>query len=165
MCRHIYDWNIVNCDVKQTIQLNLYTSDERHAWFHWYGISWPVKCASKATNYKIKHSCPQWDSNPQPWDLLSYHLLTELRGLCWKPIHLNGLLLYFTFLSHLFPLPCGAGSTVPREGIDSSVIMPFPGVLWLWHFLYSVGPHPVKAPREGPGVKSRMCTSVSPAWS
>ena len=22
MCRHIYDWNIVNCDVKQTIQLN-----------------------------------------------------------------------------------------------------------------------------------------------
>ena len=29
------------------------------------------------------------------------------------------------------------------EGFDSSVIMPFPGVLWLWHFLYSVGPHPV----------------------
>ena len=22
MCRHIYDWNIVNCDVKQRIQLN-----------------------------------------------------------------------------------------------------------------------------------------------
>ena len=22
MCRHIYDWNIVNCDVKQPIQLN-----------------------------------------------------------------------------------------------------------------------------------------------
>ena len=22
MCRHMYDWNIVNCDVKQTIQLN-----------------------------------------------------------------------------------------------------------------------------------------------
>ena len=34
-------------------------------------------------------------------------------------------LLYFAFLSHLFPLPCGAGSTVPREGFDSSVIMPF----------------------------------------
>ena len=33
--------------------------------------------------------------------------------------------LYFTFLSHLFPLPCGAGSTVAREGFDSSVIMPF----------------------------------------
>ena len=25
----------------------------------------------------------------------------------------------------MFPLPCGAGSTVPREGFDSSVIMPF----------------------------------------
>ena len=33
--------------------------------------------------------------------------------------------LCFTFLSHLFPLPCGAGSTVPRERFDSSVIMPF----------------------------------------
>ena len=22
MCRHMYDWNIVNCDVKQLIQLN-----------------------------------------------------------------------------------------------------------------------------------------------
>ena len=52
-------------------------------------------------------------------------------------------LMYFTFLSLLFPLSCGAGSTVPREWFDSSVIMPFPGVLWLWHFLYSVGPHPV----------------------
>ena len=29
------------------------------------------------------------------------------------------------FLSHLLPLPCGAGSTVPREGFDSSLIMPF----------------------------------------
>ena len=25
----------------------------------------------------------------------------------------------------VFPLPCGAGSTVPREGFDSCVIMPF----------------------------------------
>ena len=32
-----------------------------------------------------------------------------------------------------------------REGFDSSVIMPFPGVLWLWHFLYSVGPSPVSS--------------------
>ena len=32
---------------------------------------------------------------------------------------------FVTFLSHLFPLPRGAGSAVPREGFDSSVIMPF----------------------------------------
>ena len=54
-------------------------------------------------------------------------------------------LLYFTFLSHLFPLQCESGSTLPREGFDSSVIMPFPCVLWLWHFLYNVGPHPVSS--------------------
>ena len=27
--------------------------------------------------------------------------------------------------SHLFPLPCGAGSTIPHAGFESSVIMPF----------------------------------------
>ena len=50
---------------------------------------------------------------------------------CWCHSDSASVLLYFTFLSHLFPLPCGAGSTVPREGFDSSVIMHFPGVLWL----------------------------------
>ena len=37
----------------------------------------------------------------------------------------TSVLLYFTFLLRLFRLPCGAGSTVPREGFGSSVIMPF----------------------------------------
>ena len=41
---------------------------------------------------------------------------------CWCHSDSASVLLYFTFL---FPLPCGAGSTVPREGFDSSVIMPF----------------------------------------
>ena len=45
----------------------------------------------------------------------------------------------------MFPLPCGAGSTVPREGFDSCVIMLFCGGLWLLHFLYNVGPHPVSS--------------------
>ena len=44
---------------------------------------------------------------------------------CWCHSDGASVLLYFTFLSHLFPLPRGAGSTVPREGFDSSVIMPF----------------------------------------
>ena len=44
---------------------------------------------------------------------------------CWCHSDDASVLLYFTFLSHLFPLPCGAGSTVPRGGFDSSVIMPF----------------------------------------
>ena len=55
-------------------------------------------------------------------------------------------LLYFTFLSHFFPLPFGAGSTAPREGFDSNVIMPFSRCVVATsyiHFLYSIGPHPV----------------------
>ena len=57
---------------------------------------------------------------------------------CWCHGDSASVLLYFIFLSHLFPSPCGADSTVTREGFDSSVIMPFPGVVWLRHFLYSV---------------------------
>ena len=38
-------------------------------------LSWS---ASKATKYKMKNPCPQWDSNPQPWD---FALPTELAGL------------------------------------------------------------------------------------
>ena len=57
----------------------------------------------------------------------------------------TSVLLYFTFLSYLFPLLFGAGSTVPREGFDSSIIMPFSCVLWLWHFLYSVCPYKVSS--------------------
>ena len=81
------------------------------------------------------------------------HLVSPLicRGLwmstvvlyCWCHSDSASVLLYFTFLSLLFPLPCGAGRTAPREGFDSNVLMLFPGVWWLWHFLYSVGPHPV----------------------
>ena len=44
---------------------------------------------------------------------------------CWCHSDSASVLMYFTFLSHLFSLPCVAGSTVPREGFDSSVIMPF----------------------------------------
>ena len=44
---------------------------------------------------------------------------------CWCHSDSASVLVYFTFLSHLLPLPCGAGSTVLREVFDSSVIMPF----------------------------------------
>ena len=45
----------------------------------------------------------------------------------------------------MFPLPCGADSTVPREGFDSSVIMPFSWCVVAVTLLYSVGPHPVSS--------------------
>ena len=64
---------------------------------------------------------------------------------CWCHSDSASVLLYFTFLSHLFPLPCGAGSTVPREGFDSSVIMPFSWCVVAVTLLYRVGPHPVSS--------------------
>ena len=51
------------------LSMHLYTSDECHAWFHLYGTSRPARSASKAKKcIKMKNSCPQWDSNTQPWD-------------------------------------------------------------------------------------------------
>ena len=64
---------------------------------------------------------------------------------CWCHSDSASVPLYFTFLSHLFPLPCGAGSRVPRGGSTQVLLCFFSAVLWLWHFLYSVGPHPVSS--------------------
>ena len=63
------------------LSLHLYTSDERYAWFHLYGTSRPARSALKATEYKMKKILPTVDSNPQPWDLKSDALPTELLGL------------------------------------------------------------------------------------
>ena len=54
-------------------------------------------------------------------------VLNEHPGYEWERIK-NELSSRFAEISdaqHAFTLPCGAGSTVPREGFDSSVIMPF----------------------------------------
>ena len=64
---------------------------------------------------------------------------------CWCHSDGASVLLYFTFLSHLFPLPCGAGSTVPARGSTQVLLCLFPGVLLLWHFIYSVSPHTVSS--------------------
>ena len=34
---------------------------------------------------------------------------------------------------------------IPARGSTQGFLCLFPGVLWLWHFLYSVGPHPVSS--------------------
>ena len=57
----------------------------------------------------------------------------------WCHSYSASVLLYFTFLSHLFLLPCGAGSST------QVLLCLIPGVLWLWHFLYSVSRHPVSS--------------------
>ena len=45
----------------------------------------------------------------------------------------------------LFPLTCGAGSTVPPRDSTQVLLCLFPVVLWLWHFLYCVSPHPASS--------------------
>ena len=55
--------------------------------------------------------------------------------------------LVFYIFSHLFPFPA--------RGSTQVLLCLFPGVLWLWHFLYSVGPHPVSSLHKYTFVVSR----------
>ena len=63
----------------------------------------------------------------------------------WYHSDSASVLLYFTFCHTCSLCSVELIVQVPREGFDSSVIMPFPGALWLWHFLYSVSPHLVSS--------------------
>ena len=68
-----------------SLSMHLYTSDGRHAWFHLYGTSQPVRSALKAKK-KIQNEkiLPTEDSNPQPSDFKSdadWYRLHELAGL------------------------------------------------------------------------------------
>ena len=62
---------------------------------------------------------------------------------CWCHSDITSFLLYFTFF-HTCSL-CRVELVVqfPASCSTQVLLCLFPGVLWLWHFLYSVGPHPV----------------------
>ena len=75
------------------------------------GHSWRVRLANQETLTPPGH--------------LVSPLVSTVILYCWCHSDSASVLLYFTFLSHLLPLPCGAGGAVPREGFDSSVIVPF----------------------------------------
>ena len=77
--------------------MHLYTSDDHHAWYHLNETWRPARSVSKATKYKIKNSCPQWDLNSQSWDLKSDALPTGLHVVWWKLGYLNGLYKYMYF--------------------------------------------------------------------
>ena len=47
----------------------------------------------------------------------------------------------------------------PARGSTQMLLCLFPGVLWLWHFLYSVGPHPVTSLHIYTFVVSRAFTA------
>ena len=64
------------------LSMHLYTSDGRHVWFHFHGTSRPVRSASKAKKYKMKNSCPQWDSNWEP-EISSLCSTDWVSRACW----------------------------------------------------------------------------------
>ena len=106
-----------------------------------HGNSWRMRLAKQETLTPPRHLVSPLVSRG-PW-------MSTVVFYCWCHSDSASVLLYFTFLSHLFRLPCGAGSKVPREGFDSSVIMPF--------FLVCC------APVRTPGVLVENTSSVSPA--
>ena len=69
--------------------------------------------------------CQTGDADSSRAPGLTAGSVTDVVIYCWCHSDSASVLLYFTFLSNLFPLPCGPGSTFPPEGFDSSVIMPF----------------------------------------
>ena len=69
-----------------------------NAWFHSYGISRLARSTSKATKYKTKNSCTQWDSNPQPWDLNEVLCSTDWANRSWwKLYYINDLCTHIYF--------------------------------------------------------------------
>ena len=125
------------CDTSYIVSVHIQCQASIHTLSLCRGHSWRVRLAKQETLTPPGHLVSPLVCR-SPW-------MSTVVLYFWCHSDSASVLLYFTFLSHLFPLPCGAGSTVPREGFDSSVIKPFPYVLWLWHFLYSVGPHPVSS--------------------
>ena len=78
--------------------------------------------------------------------------------LYWCHSDSASVLLYFTFLSHLFLCRVELVVQFPARGSTRVFLCLFPGALWLWHFLYSVGPHPVSNRRRWllPGTWSHL---------
>ena len=78
---------------------------------------------------------------------------------CWCHSDSVSVLLYFTFLSHLFLCRVELVVQFPARGSTQVLLCLFPGVLWLWYFLYSVGPHPVSSLHIYTFVVSRAFTA------
>ena len=64
---------------------------------------------------------------------------------CWCHSDSASVLLYFTFCHNCSLCRVELVVQFPARGSTQVLLCLFPGVLWLWHFLYSVGPHPVSS--------------------
>ena len=105
------------CDTSYIVSVHIQCQASIYTLSLCRGHSWRVRLAKQETLTPPGHLVSPLVCRG-PW-------MSTVVLYCWCHSDGASVLLYFTFLSHLFPLPCGAGSTVPREGFDSSVIMPF----------------------------------------
>ena len=105
------------CDTSYIVSVHIHCQASIYTLSLCRGHSWRVRLAKQETLTPPGHLVSPLVCRG-PW-------MSTVVLYCWCHSDSASVLLYFTFLSHLFPLPCGAGSTVPREGFDSSVIMPF----------------------------------------
>ena len=117
MCYYAFFLVCCGCDTSYIVSVHIQCQTSLYTLPLCRGHSWRVRLAKQETLTPPGHLVSPLVCKG-PW-------MSTVVLYCWCHSDSASVLLYFTFLSHLFPLPCGAGSTVPREGFDSSVIMPF----------------------------------------
>ena len=116
-CYYAFFLVCCGCDTSNIVSIHIQCRASIYTLSLCRGHSWRVRLAKQETLTPPGHLVsPLVCMGPWMSTVVLY---------CWCHSDSASVLLYFTFLSYLFPLPCGAGSTVPREGFDSSVIMPF----------------------------------------
>ena len=109
--------NFNNNRLKETLSLAQYTRSDKNIKIFWkVSLLNLINVVSSLHHlvslYKEESICDERCYNMSPWC-----------SIVGATVTVHQFFFYFTFLSHLYPLPCGTGSTVPREGFDSSVIM------------------------------------------
>ena len=94
-------------------------------WAYWVCLASTILCLSRKSYLNIE--CP-------PWCSIVGATVTVHQFFC---------ILHFCHTCSL----CHVELVVqfPARGLTQVLSCLFPGVLWLWHFLYSVGPHPVSS--------------------
>ena len=121
-----------------------------------YIVSVHIQCQASIYTLSLCHGTP-WRVRLAKQETLTppVHLVSPLvcKGpwmstvvlYCWCQSDSASVLLYFTFC-HTCSL-CRVELVVqfPARGSTQVLLCLFPRVLWLWHFLYSVGPHPMSS--------------------
>ena len=99
---------------------------------------------TRTENFKMKNYCPQWGLKPGSFTYEANTLSVELLELI-NIDHLKVTKVYMSFRCKL-PVPRGRCNddllcifSYTIWGSTQVLLCLFPGMLWLWHFLYSIG--------------------------